>query len=116
VVQSRERRGDPSETARTIGEGYTSTKKIGGAVVRNRARRRLREAARRLLPLRGRPGADYVFIARQDTAACDWSRLLDDMNSALITLARRMSAGETSDPPRPARRASPHDRKPQPKA
>ena len=61
--------------------------KIGGAVVRNRAKRRLREAARLLLPRLARPGWDYVFIARQDTADIGWARLLDDMESALISLA-----------------------------
>jgi ribonuclease P protein component len=55
--------------------------------VRNRAKRRLREAARRLLPRLGRPGVDYVFIARQDTATRDWGSLLDDVERALIRLA-----------------------------
>jgi ribonuclease P protein component len=108
VTQVRMCRTDPGGAAAgshlSIGEGYTATRKVGSSVVRNRARRRLREAARRLLPGRGVAGADYVFIARQDTAQCDWPRLLDDMNSALITLARRLAAGETSDGPRPARR------------
>ena len=70
--------------------GFTATKKIGGAVVRNRAKRRLREAARQLLPEFGAPGADYVFIARRDTADCDWSALLDDMRNALIRLTRKL--------------------------
>jgi ribonuclease P protein component len=72
--------------------GFTATKKIGGAVVRNRAKRRLREAARRLLPALGRPGVDYVFIARQDTATRAWGSLLDDVERALIRLAP-ISAG-----------------------
>ena len=67
--------------------GFTATKKIGGAVDRNRAKRRLREAARAMLPLHGRPGSDYVFVARGGTALRDWPRLLDDVKNALLSLA-----------------------------
>ena len=81
-----------------IGVGFTATKKLGGAVVRNRAKRRLREAARQLLPLHGRPGHDYVLIARSGAATRPWARLLDDVETALISLA----AG--GDDPRPPRR------------
>jgi ribonuclease P protein component len=86
VIQARARAGEaPGEH---VGEGFTATKKIGGAVQRNRAKRRLREASRRLLPRFGRPGWDYVLIAREATLEVGWSRLLDDMESALISLAR----------------------------
>ena len=85
VVQARKRAGDAP--GRHAGAGFTATKKIGNAVIRNRAKRRLREAARQLLPRLGQPGWDYVFIARQDTADIGWPRLLDDMESALISLA-----------------------------
>lgn len=86
VIQARARVGD--EPGTHVGEGFTATKKIGGAVQRNRAKRRLREASRRLLARYGRPGWDYVFIAREATLEVGWSRLLDDMESALISLAR----------------------------
>ncbi|MFT5776306.1 ribonuclease P protein component [Hyphomonas sp.] len=85
VVQARQRIGDAPGSH--IGEGFTATKKVGNAVVRNRAKRRLREAARLLLPRLGHPGIDYVFIARDATADIAWARLLDDMESALISLA-----------------------------
>lgn len=88
VVQARQRQGSDQ-----IGAGFTATKKIGNAVVRSRAKRRLREAARKLLPLHAKPGTDYVFIARMDTATIGWQRLLDDMESALISLAEQISAG-----------------------
>ena len=77
----------PQPDRAAIGVGFTATKRIGGAVVRNRAKRRLREAARLLLPAHGRPGHDYVFIARQGAAERPWERLLDDVKSALIRLA-----------------------------
>jgi ribonuclease P protein component len=86
VVQAR-RRNPPRAEA---GAGFTTTKKIGNAVIRNRARRRLREAARALLPVLGVGGAGYVFVARQETAAAPWPRLLDDMEKALISLRRRL--------------------------
>ncbi len=91
VVQARVRKGGAQ-----IGAGFTATKKIGNAVIRNRAKRRLREAASLLLPLHGRGGADYVFIARMDTATIGWQRLLDDMESALISLAEQIPAGAGS--------------------
>ncbi|MEO1659575.1 MAG: ribonuclease P protein component [Pseudomonadota bacterium] len=88
VVQARHRANSTS-----IGAGFTATKKIGNAVIRNRAKRRLREAANQLLPLHGRPGTDYVFIARKETATIGWQRLLDDMESALISHAQQVSVG-----------------------
>jgi len=78
---------DRADGLAVIRAGFTATKKIGGAVDRNRAKRRLREAARLHLPLLGRPGHDYVFIARGGTTARPWLRLLDDVKSALISLA-----------------------------
>ncbi|MBX7249489.1 MAG: ribonuclease P protein component [Caulobacteraceae bacterium] len=83
VIQDRDR-GDGSDH---IGIGFTATRKVGGAVVRNRAKRRLREAARRLVPLHGRPGHDYVLIARMGATTRSWARLLDDVKTALIRLA-----------------------------
>ncbi len=83
VIQALDRGdGDP-----TIKVGFTATRRVGGAVVRNRAKRRLREAARRLVPEYGRPGHDYVLIARMGTAERPWDRLLDDVKTALIRLA-----------------------------
>ena len=87
---------DRADQADVIRAGFTATRKIGGAVDRNRAKRRLREAARQLLPLHGRPGRDYVFIARSGTTARPWPRLLDDVKSALISLAATQVPAATS--------------------
>ncbi|RAK57814.1 ribonuclease P protein component [Phenylobacterium deserti] len=83
VVQARAR-PDGEPLVRT---GFTATKRIGGAVDRNLAKRRMREAARLLVAQHGRAGYDYVFIARGGVTKRPWPRLLDDMKSALIRLA-----------------------------
>ena len=99
VVQARQR--VPFRGA--AGTGFTSTKKIGNAVIRNRSRRRLREGVRALLPRLGLAGVDYVFIARIQTADCPWPQLLDDVETALVSLRRRILAGEDAQPPRISR-------------
>ena len=83
VVQRLDRKDD--DTAVRL--GFTATRKVGNAVIRNRAKRRLREAARALAPQLAVPGSDYVFIARMGTADRPWDRLLDDVKSALTRLA-----------------------------
>jgi ribonuclease P protein component len=82
LIQARPRDTEPS-----VRVGFTATKRIGGAVERNRAKRRLREAARLLLPSFASPGFDYVFVARGGVTSRPWPRLLDDVKSALIRLA-----------------------------
>ena len=102
VVIQRLERGDGSPH---IGLGFTATKKVGGAVVRNRAKRRLREAARAMLAQHGVPGSDYVFIARMGTTERAWDRLLDDVKSTLTRLATHKA-----DKPPHARAPSGQDR------
>lgn len=103
-------RGDDDALIRV---GFTASKKVGGSVERNRAKRRLREAARLLLPLHGRPGCDYVFIARGGTRSRPWGRLLDDVKSALVSLAAEIDrGGKRTAPPAPAAPASPHSHAP----
>jgi ribonuclease P protein component len=66
LLQARERREGEAEGIRV---GFTCSKKVGNAVARNRAKRRLREIARLVLPLEGRPGWDYVLVGRKDETA-----------------------------------------------
>ena len=72
--------------ARSIRVGFTATKKLGGAVVRNRAKRRLRAAAAAVLPVAGTRGYDYVLVARAGTLDRSWPALLDDLRKALEAL------------------------------
>jgi ribonuclease P protein component len=68
--------------------GFTATKKLGNAVVRNRVKRRLREIARLRLEALARPGHDYVLIGRAPTAHRPFPDLEHDLNSALKRLHR----------------------------
>jgi ribonuclease P protein component len=68
--------------------GYTVTKKIGNAVVRNRMKRRLRALARELLPTQGLAGADHVLIGRQGGIERDFGQLRAELSKALAKLAR----------------------------
>src|SRR3954466_3438163 len=63
--------------------GFTATKKIGNAVARNRAKRRLREAARLMLGEAPPAGWDLVLVARDTTGAREWDKLLGDLRGAL---------------------------------
>jgi len=82
-----------AERAGKIGLGLTVTKKIGGAVVRNRARRRLREALRLMLPGPVRPGADYVVVARPPALSLPFARLQRELEAAFVQIAPRIGQG-----------------------
>ncbi|MGQ0665181.1 MAG: ribonuclease P protein component [Pseudomonadota bacterium] len=98
VLQAR-RREETSEEAAGLGirVGFTATRKLGGAVVRNRARRRLRAAAAEVMASLGVPGTDYVMIARSATLARPYALLVGDLRAALKALAPRQ--GQEGDRP-----------------
>lgn len=85
LLQARAR-GDDSAAVRV---GFTASKKIGNAVARNRAKRRLREVARAILGRDARPGWDYVLVAKPGaTTTRDFALLLDDLAAALRSVHR----------------------------
>ena len=71
--------------------GLTASKKIGNAVSRNRARRRMRALARQHLAPLARSGVDYVLIARHDTVSCDWQDLVTGLTKAIRFLHHKLS-------------------------
>lgn len=86
VLQARKRSADETHTSE-IRIGYTCSKKVGNAVARNRAKRRLREIARQVLPIKGKPGYDYVLIGRNTvTAERNFEELKGDLRQALSVM------------------------------
>ncbi len=69
--------------------GLTASKKVGNAVARNRAKRRLRALAYDVLPAAGKPGMDYVLIGRPATPARGFSELRQDLLAALERVHRQ---------------------------
>ena len=85
-LQARERAEEESSDT-PIRVGFTCSKKVGNAVARNRAKRRLREIARLVLPECGQAGWDYVLIGRRDaTDQRPWEDLLGDLRRALAQI------------------------------
>jgi len=83
VLQAR-RRGEAEAEDRQLARfGFTATKSLGGAVVRNRARRRLKEAVRLTGPNHAAAGYDYVLIAREGTVQRRFTDLIRDLERAL---------------------------------
>jgi len=96
----RAERAGPDDTGASVSEaappmrvGFTASKKVGGAVVRNLARRRLKALAREVLVRDAAPGYDYVLIARPETATRDYADLRDDLRYALKRLRLVRAAG-----------------------
>lgn len=76
--------GDPA-----MRYGITVTKKIGGAVIRNRMKRRFRVLARELLPMHGIAGADHVLIGRSEGIERDFGLLRTELEKALRKILTR---------------------------
>ena len=82
IVQAAPAKLAPSDPA-TIQVGFTTSKKVGSAVERNRARRRLRAAVAEIFPESASPASDYVIIGRRETLSRPYSLLLQDLRTAL---------------------------------
>jgi ribonuclease P protein component len=79
-------RGDSDAAMRV---GFTVTKKIGGAVVRNRMKRRFRALAREIVPAKGLAGSDHVMIGRAKGVERDFGLLWSELERALDGLHRQ---------------------------
>jgi ribonuclease P protein component len=91
VLQMRARPPETEPGPEVARVGFTCSKKVGNAVARNRAKRRLREVARLNLPKLGRAGMDYVLIGRKNaTAALPFAQLEADFAAALRKLHSRL--------------------------
>lgn len=91
LLQARQRQQGNDESP-LIRVGFTCSRKVGNSVIRNRARRRLREIARAILPGTGRPGWDYVLVGRPETTISrDFAQMRADLIRAL---------GQVHEPPK----------------
>ena len=88
VLQARKRTDDGP-----VRFGFTVSKKVGNAVERNRARRRLKEIVRRSDTNRMQSGHDYVLIGRRAALKLPFDRIAQDFEGAL----RRMQAGRNGN-------------------
>jgi ribonuclease P protein component len=93
-------RPQAAEGAAELGLGFTASRRIGKAVARNRARRRLREAARRILPGAAEPGFNYVIVARPAALTCPFDLLLQDLATAFARITRRPARPPRASPRR----------------
>lgn len=71
--------------------GITASRKVGGAVERNRAKRRLRALVNHILPDKALPATDYVLIAREDVLRRDFTVMGQELNHAITKLHQRGS-------------------------
>lgn len=74
-----------------INVGFTCSRKVGGAVQRNRARRRLKAAADAILPEAASTSHDYVIIGRPETLTRPFDQLLDDLHTAVTRLEKKLA-------------------------
>ena len=87
----------PAAVPEQIGIGFTASRRVGKAVARNRARRRLSEAARAVLPGPARPGFNYVIVARPAVLTWPFDRLLSELRTAFALLTPdRQTSGATA--------------------
>ena len=90
-LQAKKREGSEEQAFTRV--GFTCSKKVGNAVARNRAKRRLREVARLLLTNYGRPGGDYVLIGKANkTVELSFADLCHDFKTCLSKFHQEVGA------------------------
>ncbi len=94
ILQIRRHGVDEAATLPAIRVGFTVSKKVGNAVVRNRVRRRLRAAADAVIAEHGKPHRDYVLVGRRESEDRPYADLLGDIETAL---ARTGSMNSSTD-------------------
>lgn len=107
-----ERRDELPDAPSALRYGLTASRKVGGAVARNRARRRLRALAEQWLPRAGQPGTDYVLIARSSTVERPFAELEQDLRTALEKIVTARPGGGMRRPRRGARQSGLRDGRP----
>ena len=101
LLQMRPRHAGETPPEDAVRIGFTASKKVGNAVLRNRAKRRMRALAQEILPLEGRPGHDYVMVARAgETVSRNFDLLRGDLRAALARLHAPAKTRQTQDPAR----------------
>ncbi len=104
VLQARRQTGagprenDLHEATPQLRVGFTASRKVGSAVARSRARRRLRAAVDRVMPTHAAPDHDYVVIARAGTLTRPFDKLVDDLESALRHVDAYRNGGSAPEP------------------
>ena len=83
--------GDSEDRDAAIRVGFTASRRVGGAVARNRAKRRLRAAVARVMPRHAKAGQDYVVIARAATVHRGFEELLRDLQTALTRVDKEQA-------------------------
>jgi ribonuclease P protein component len=86
ILQIRPRDGVVRPDGAAVRVGYTVSRKVGNAVARNRARRRLKAVAETMLAAHAAPGHDFVVIGRGETVRRPFAALNEDMETALRRL------------------------------
>ena len=99
ILQARPREAAEAETFRV---GFTVSRKVGGAVARNRARRRLRAAAEAVMPAHAAAAHDYVVIGRAATLTRPFPALIDDLCAGLRRLGLYRGDGDQAGGAAPA--------------
>jgi ribonuclease P protein component len=98
TLQSRRRDGAVTEAHSGARVGLTVTKGVGGSVIRNRVRRRLKEALRAAAPLEAEGDHDYVLMARREALGRRFTALVDDLRTAFRVARRNGAEGRGRGP------------------